>query len=149
MTHGANSFVFSGPEPRLCAACHAYYWQPKAVDAQHDKYALRYVTNHGDRTLAAAAFGKQFRRESLTSSRSFPTLGFNMSTTIRSQLIEGVDRLDEARRQRLLDLVRRTTAFRGTRGRDLLCFAGTIELGHHEEISRAIEEGCEAVNPNE
>lgn len=71
-----------------------------------------------------------------------------MSTTIRDQIIEQVDRLDETQRLRLLDFARRLTAPEGTPGRDLLRFAGAIDRADLEVMSRAIQEGCEKVDPN-
>jgi hypothetical protein len=38
---------------------------------------------------------------------------------------------------------------RGTPGRDLLRFAGTLDSADLAAMARAIEEGCEAVDPNE
>lgn len=71
-----------------------------------------------------------------------------MSTTIKDQIIEQVDRLDEAQRERLLEFARRIAASAGTPGRDLLRFAGTIDSADLEAISRAIQQGCEQVDPN-
>ncbi len=71
-----------------------------------------------------------------------------MSTTIRDQIIEQVDRLDGTQRQQLLDFARRLTAPEGTPGRDLLRFAGAIDPSDLEATSRAIQEGCETAISN-
>ncbi len=68
-----------------------------------------------------------------------------MSQTVKDQIIEQVDRLDDPRQRQVLDFVRRLRAPEGTPGRDLLRFAGTIDPGDLEAISRAIQEGCETV----
>jgi len=69
-----------------------------------------------------------------------------MSQTIKNQIIEQVDRLDDSRQQQVLDFARRLTPPAGTPGRDLLQFAGCIDLADLEAISRAVEEGCEKVD---
>jgi hypothetical protein len=69
-----------------------------------------------------------------------------MSTTIRDQIIEQVDRLDDTRQQPVLDFARRLTESEGTPGRDLLRFAGIIDPADIEAMSRAIQEGCEKVD---
>jgi hypothetical protein len=71
-----------------------------------------------------------------------------MSITLKDQIIEQVDRLDEAQCQRLLEFARRIAVPAGTGGRDLLRFAGTIDPVDLEAMSRAIQEGCEQVDPN-
>jgi type I restriction enzyme, R subunit len=57
-----------------------------------------------------------------------------------------VDRLDDSQRQPVLDFARRLMAPEGTPGRELVRFAGTIDPADLEAMSRAIQEGCEAVN---
>jgi hypothetical protein len=52
------------------------------------------------------------------------------------------------RGEQVLDFARRLTAPKGTPGRELLRFAGAIDPGEIELISRAIQEGCEAVHSN-
>ena len=71
-----------------------------------------------------------------------------MSTTIKDQIIEQVDRLDETQRERLLQYARRMAAPGGTPGRELLRFAGTVDRADLEAISQAIQEGCEKIDPN-
>jgi hypothetical protein len=68
-----------------------------------------------------------------------------MNQGIREQIIEQIDRLDEAQRQKLLSFARRLMAPEGAPGRDLVRFAGTIDRADLEVISRAIQEGCEAM----
>jgi len=71
-----------------------------------------------------------------------------MSTTIRDQIIEQVDRLGESERQKLLDFAHHLTAREGTPGRDLLRFAGVIDPADVEAMSTAIQEGCENIDPH-
>lgn len=71
-----------------------------------------------------------------------------MSTTIRAEIIEQIDRLKEPQKQQVLDFARRLVTPEGTPGQDLLRFAGTIDRADLEEMSRAIQEGCEQVDPN-
>jgi hypothetical protein len=71
-----------------------------------------------------------------------------MDRGIREQIIEQVDLLDEPQRRQLLDFVRRLKAPAGTPGRSLLRFAGSVDLADLEPMSRAIQEGCEKVDPN-
>jgi hypothetical protein len=68
-----------------------------------------------------------------------------MGTTIKDRIIEQVDRLDDGQRQQVLDFARRLTAPKGTPGRDLLRFTGSIDPADLELMSRAIQEGCETV----
>jgi hypothetical protein len=71
-----------------------------------------------------------------------------MGTTIRDQIIEQVDRLNEPQQRQLLDLARRLAAPDGTPGGKLLRLAGRIAPADLEAMSQAIEEGCEQVDPN-
>ncbi len=71
-----------------------------------------------------------------------------MSATIRDQIIEQVDRLDDPQRLEVLNFVRRLAAPQGTPGQSLLHFAGSISPADLEAMSQAIEEGCEKVDPN-
>jgi hypothetical protein len=71
-----------------------------------------------------------------------------MSQTIKEQIIEQVDRLDDSRQQQVLDFARRLTAPAGTPGRNLLQFAGSIDPADLEAMSQAIQEDCEQVDPN-
>ena len=71
-----------------------------------------------------------------------------MSQTIKDQIIEQVDLLDDSGQRQVLDFARRLILPPGTPGRDLLRFAGCIDPADLEAISRAVEEGCEKVDPN-
>ena len=71
-----------------------------------------------------------------------------MSQTIREQIIEQVDRLDDPQRRQVLDFARRLTAPAGTPGQHLLHLAGSIPPADLEAMSQAIQEGCEKVDPN-
>jgi hypothetical protein len=68
--------------------------------------------------------------------------------TSKDQIIEVVERLGDAQRQRVLDFARRLTKPEGTLGRDLVRFAGAIDPADLEVMSGAIEEGCEQVHSN-
>ena len=70
-----------------------------------------------------------------------------MSQTVKDQIIEQVDRLDEARRLQVLDFARRLGAPVESLGWNLLCFAGSINPTDLEAMSRAIQESCESVDP--
>lgn len=83
----------------------------------------------------------------MTGLGSFSTFRLGMSQTIKEQLLEQVDRLDDSGQKRVLDFARRLAVPPGTPGRDLLHFAGSIDPTDLEAISRAIEEGCEKVDP--
>jgi len=76
------------------------------------------------------------------------TFAFNMGTSIRDQIIEQVDRLNEPQQRQLLELARRLAAPEGTPGWKLLRFAGSIDPADLEAMSEAIQEGCERVDPN-
>jgi hypothetical protein len=71
-----------------------------------------------------------------------------MSQTVKDQIIEQIDRLDEPRRLKVLDFARRLATPAGTAGENLLRFAGSIDPTDLEAMSRAIQEGCEKVDPN-
>ena len=71
-----------------------------------------------------------------------------MSNTIREQIIEQVERLDDSRQRQVLDFARRLTAPAGTPGRNLLHFAGSIDPADLEAMAQAIQQGCEQVEPN-
>ncbi len=66
-----------------------------------------------------------------------------MSRTIREEIIEQVDRLDDPQRWRVLDFARRLTAPAGTPGRNLLRFVGSIDPVDLEAMAEAVQQGCE------
>lgn len=71
-----------------------------------------------------------------------------MSQTVKDQIIEQVDHLDDPRQQQVLEFARRLSSPAGTHGRDLLRFVGAIDPADLEVMSQAIQEGCEKVDPN-
>jgi hypothetical protein len=71
-----------------------------------------------------------------------------MSQTIKEQIIEQVDRLDEHRCKQVLDFARRLAAPAGTPGRTLMGFVGSIDPVDLDAMAKAVQEGCEKVDPN-
>lgn len=71
-----------------------------------------------------------------------------MSQTIKDQIIEQLDRLDEHHRKQVLDFARRLAAPSGTPGRALTGFVGSIDPSDLDAMANAIQEGCEKVDPN-
>lgn len=71
-----------------------------------------------------------------------------MNQTIREQIIEQVDRLDDHRRKQVLDFARRLAAPSGAPGRTLMDFVGSIDPADLDAMDTAIQEGCEKVDPN-
>jgi len=67
---------------------------------------------------------------------------------LKDEIIEQVDRLDAPQQRQVLDFARRLTAAPAVPGRELLRFAGSFPAADLAEISRAIAEGCETVEPN-
>jgi hypothetical protein len=68
-----------------------------------------------------------------------------MRPTIREQIIEQVDRLDDPQRRQVLDFARRLATPSGTPGTSLMHFIGSIDPTDLEVMSEAIQEGCEKV----
>ena len=75
-------------------------------------------------------------------------IDFIVTKTVKDEIIEQVDRLDPPHQRKVLDFARRLNEPTGTPGRDLMRFAGCIDLVDLEVMSRAIEEGCEKIDPN-
>ncbi len=71
-----------------------------------------------------------------------------MSRTIREQIIEQVDRLEDPQRRQVLDFAQRLTTPAGTPGRNLMRFVGSIDPADLEAMAEAIQEGCEKIEPN-
>jgi hypothetical protein len=71
-----------------------------------------------------------------------------MSESIREQIIEQVDRLDDPQRRLVLAFARGLTALAGTPGKDLMRFVGCIDAADLEAIAEAIQEGCEMIEAN-
>ena len=72
----------------------------------------------------------------------------SMNRSVKDQIIEQVERLDDRGRRQVLEFTRRLGTSAATPGRDLLRFAGTIPPSDIEAIAQAIQEGCEKVEPN-
>jgi len=81
----------------------------------------------------------------LTSAVSMPKFTISMNRSVKDQIIEQVERLDDSRRRQVLDFTRRLGAFATVPGRDLMRFAGSIAPPDLLAITRAIQEGCEKV----
>lgn len=71
-----------------------------------------------------------------------------MSQTIREQIIEQVDRLDDNRRKQVLDFVHRLAAPPGAAGGSLTRFIGSIDPADLDAMAKAIQEDCERIDPN-
>ncbi len=84
----------------------------------------------------------------LTTRQGFFRFEISMNATIRDQIIEQVDHLDDPQRLEILNFAGRLTAPGGTPGQRLLHFAGSIPPADLAAMSQAIEEGCEKVEPN-
>ena len=71
--------------------------------------------------------------------------------TIDQEIAKLLHRLPEAQQQRVLDFARELAQVRpqGIPGAALLAFAGRISPDDLQQMSHAIEEGCEAVNLGE
>lgn len=71
-----------------------------------------------------------------------------MKLTVKDQIIEQVDRLDNHQRKQVLDFARRLSAPTGTPGRKLAGFVGSIDPADLKTMSEAIQEGCEKIESN-
>lgn len=69
---------------------------------------------------------------------------------IKEQILNDLDRLSPAMQRRAADLVHGlvSTLPQGAPGRDLLRFAGTLDDESAREMTEAIEQGCERVDPD-
>jgi hypothetical protein len=74
-----------------------------------------------------------------------------LDSSLREELLKALDRLSPAMQRRVLDCARalRESRLRGTSGRELLRFAGTMTPAEADEFLRSIEEDCERIDPNE
>ncbi len=73
-----------------------------------------------------------------------------MSDAVKEQILIQLAGLSEDQQQRVLDFARSLAASPdGVAGRTVLRFAGTIEAEDLQTMSRAIEEGCEKIDPDE
>jgi hypothetical protein len=71
-----------------------------------------------------------------------------VTKTVKDEIIEQVDRLAAPQQRKVLDYARLLTAPAGTPGRELMRFVGSIDPADLEAMSRAIQEGCEKIEPN-
>jgi hypothetical protein len=74
-----------------------------------------------------------------------------MTTPVLTEIVEQVKILPDKLQFQVLAFVRtlRTLAQKGTPGKSLLKFAGSISAKDVEEMREAIETGCEQVDLNE
>lgn len=74
-----------------------------------------------------------------------------MVAPLATEIFKKVQILPSNLQYQVLSFVRTLESLtqQGTPGKDLLQFAGTIPMEDLEEISQAIEEGCEQVDINE
>ncbi len=70
---------------------------------------------------------------------------------VKEQILSDLDRLSAEEQKRVADLVHSLVSAtpKGTPGRDLLRFAGTIDDESAREMIEAIEEECERVDLDE
>jgi hypothetical protein len=71
-----------------------------------------------------------------------------VTKTFKDEITEQVDRLNASHQRRVLDFARRLTEPTGTPGRNLKHFAGCIDPVDLDAMSRAIQDGCEKIEPN-
>jgi hypothetical protein len=74
-----------------------------------------------------------------------------LDSSLREESLKVLDRLSSAMQRRVLDFARtlRESMLRGTPGRELLRFAGTMTPAEADEFLRGIEEDCERIDPRE
>jgi len=73
-----------------------------------------------------------------------------MSDAVKEQILAQLAGLSEAQQRRVLDFARSLAASPDrVAGRTVLRFAGAIEEEDLQTMSRAIEEGCEKIDPDE
>ncbi len=70
-----------------------------------------------------------------------------MNRTVKDEIIEQIERLDDRERRQVLEFTRRLASSPAVPGRDLLRFAGSIPPSELEAMTQAIQEGCEKVEP--
>ena len=70
---------------------------------------------------------------------------------IKKQILDDLEQLSPEQQERAAELVHGLVSARpkGTPGRDLLRFAGTLDDESAREMTEAIEEGCERVDLDE
>jgi len=74
-----------------------------------------------------------------------------MDPVLQTRLLEELEKLPYELQRRVLDFAQALALSRpkGVPGRELLRFSGAISLGDLREMSQAIDEGCERVDPSE
>lgn len=74
-----------------------------------------------------------------------------VDAAIQHELTSCLEQLPVQKQQRVLEYARALAAPSpiGTKGVDLLHFAGTIGVADLDEMSRAIESGCEGIDEDE
>jgi hypothetical protein len=74
-----------------------------------------------------------------------------INPTLEQSLHEQLEQLPLEQQDQVLEFARHlaVAGVRGVPGRTLLSFGGTIEEGDLATMTQAIEEGCEAIYPNE
>jgi hypothetical protein len=74
-----------------------------------------------------------------------------LDRSLREELLKALDRLSPVMHRRVLDFARalRESRLRGTPGKELLRFAGTMTPSEADEFLRGIEEDCERIDPSE
>jgi hypothetical protein len=74
-----------------------------------------------------------------------------INASVKGEIIEQLDALPYELQQRVLDFARALTpsAPKGVPGKQLLHFAGLIQLDDLRAMAQAIEAGCERIDLNE
>ena len=74
-----------------------------------------------------------------------------IGATVEKDIHEQVTRLPLEQRRQVLEFARAlvTAKVHGVPGKNLLHFAGAIDSEDLMDIKRAIEDGCEKINPDE
>lgn len=74
-----------------------------------------------------------------------------MSPSLAAEVVDRINALPEEKQQRVLQFIRSLSTEEPWlfSGRELLRMAGTISPEDGAEMARAIEEGCERIDPNE
>jgi hypothetical protein len=73
------------------------------------------------------------------------------TASIKKEIITHVERLPSSLQRQVLEFTRalERKQLKGTHGKSLLPFAGSIQLVDLETMTQAIQEGCEQVDQNE
>jgi hypothetical protein len=71
-----------------------------------------------------------------------------MKNDLKEQILDEVAKLPASEQQRVLEFAASLNKVNGGAARDLARFAGTIDAADLDAMSRAIEDGCEKIEPN-